>query len=58
MPLREDRYEAFRDWVEEAILEPLLPANANLVDRLAQIVRADIERLSEEFGTGGSGADR
>jgi hypothetical protein len=44
--------------VEEEILEPLLPANADLVDRLAQIMRADIERLSEEFGNGGSGADR
>lgn len=58
MPLREDRYETFRNWVEEEILEPLLPANADLVDRLAQIMRADIERLSEEFGNGGSGADR
>jgi hypothetical protein len=58
MPLREDRYEAFLTWVEEQILEPLLPANADLVDRLVRMVRADIERLSEEFGDGRSGATR
>jgi hypothetical protein len=50
MPQGEDRYEAFRDWVEEEIHEPLLPANADLVDRLAQIVRADTERLNRRGG--------
>jgi hypothetical protein len=55
MPLREDRYDAFLTWVEQEILEPLLPANADLNDRLVRMVRADIERLSEEFGNGRSG---
>jgi hypothetical protein len=55
MPLKRERYEVFRHWVEREILEPLLPANADLVDRLVRMVRADIERLSEEFGNGGSG---
>jgi hypothetical protein len=32
MPLERQRYAAFRNWVEGAILEPLLPANADLVD--------------------------
>ena len=45
MPLNLDRYEAFQTWVEEEILAPLLPANANLIDRLVRMVRADIERL-------------
>jgi hypothetical protein len=58
MPLNLDRYGAFQTWVEEEILAPLLPANANLVDRLVRMVRADIERLSEEFGNGERGADR
>jgi hypothetical protein len=58
MPLREDRFEAFRTWVEEEVLTPLLPANVDLIDRLVRIVRADIERLSEEFSHGGSDADR
>ena len=53
-----ERYEAYRQWVEEEILEPLLPANADLVDRLVHVVRADIERLSEEFGNGERQADR
>jgi hypothetical protein len=53
-----ERYEAFRQWVEEEIFEPLLPANADLVDRLVYIVRVDIERLSEEFGNGERQADR
>jgi hypothetical protein len=58
MPLREERYEAFCTWVEEEILEPLLPANADLIDRLVRMVRADIECLSEEFGNGRGSATR
>jgi hypothetical protein len=58
MPLREDRYEAFRTWVEEEVFAPLLPANADLVATLVRMVRADIERLSEELSHGRSGADR
>jgi hypothetical protein len=52
------RHKVFRSWVEEEILAPLLPANADLVDRLVRIVRADIERLSEEFGNGEPEANR
>jgi hypothetical protein len=58
MSMAFDRYEMFRQWVEEEILEPLLPANADLVERLVHIVQADIERLSEEFGNGERQADR
>ena len=44
-----ERYEVFCNWVEREILEPLLPANANLVNSVVRIVRTDIERLSEEL---------
>lgn len=49
MPMTGDRDEAFRSWVESAVLEPLLPANTDLVDALAGYVRAEIERMIEEF---------
>jgi len=39
----------FRNWVEYEVLEPLLPANASLLDNVVQLVRTDIERFSEEF---------
>ena len=44
-----ERYEVFHNWVECEILEPLLPANASLIDSVVQIVRTEIERLSEEW---------
>ncbi len=46
---RRDRVEAFRRWAESAVLEPLLPANADLVDALARHVGAEIERMAKEF---------
>ncbi len=46
MPMTGDRDEAFRSWAESAVLEPLLPANADLVDGLAGYVRAEIERMT------------
>jgi hypothetical protein len=44
-----ERYEVFRNWVECEVLEPLLPANACLLDSVVQLVRTDIEHLSEEL---------
>jgi len=44
-----ERYEVFRNWVECEVLEPLLPANACLIDSVVQLVRTDIEHLSEEL---------
>jgi hypothetical protein len=58
MPLQRERYEVFRTWVECEILEPLLPANTNLIDSIVRIVRTDIERLSEELSDDGSGIAR
>jgi hypothetical protein len=44
-----ERYEVFRNWVEYEVLEPLLPANASLIDSVVQRVRTNIEHLSEEL---------
>jgi hypothetical protein len=44
-----ERYEVFRNWVECEVLAPLLPANACLLDSIVQLVRTDIEHLSEEL---------
>jgi len=58
MQLQRERYEVFCNWVECEILEPLLPANANLVDSVVKIVRTNIERLSEEFSDDASSTTR
>jgi hypothetical protein len=58
MHLPKERYDVFRNWVERDILEPLLPANANLIDHVVEIVRTEIERLSEEFGNDTSSTTR
>jgi hypothetical protein len=58
MHLPRERYDVFRSWVEREILEPLLPANANLIDNVVGIVRTDIERLSEEFSDDASSPTR
>lgn len=44
------RYTAFRNWLEQEILDPLLPANADLVAKATQLMRNQIERLSTHFG--------
>lgn len=58
MHLPQARYEAFRSWVEREILEPLLPANANLVDSVVGSVRTNIERLIEELSDGANSSTR
>jgi hypothetical protein len=45
-----ERYKIFRDWVEHAVLEPLLPVNADLIDRVATLIGTHIEALSMEHG--------
>ncbi len=49
-PVKGERHKAFRRWIERAVLEPLLPANASLVDSVAALVRHEIEELITEFG--------
>lgn len=58
MALSQERGKVFRIWVESEVLEPLLPANVELVDRIAKFVGTDITRLSEEFGNDGDIATR
>lgn len=45
-----ERLEAFRNWAERTVLEPLLPANADLVDAITLRIRAGIEELCKEHG--------
>jgi tetratricopeptide (TPR) repeat protein len=44
----EERLEKFGEWVQEAVLEPLLPANADIVDRLAEHMARQIESWSRD----------
>ena len=53
-----ERYEVFRDWVECEILEPLLPANADLINSVVRIIRTDIELLSKELSDDASDTPR
>jgi hypothetical protein len=50
MPLvRAERHDAYRGWVETAILQPLLPANSDIVDAIAEQIAGEIERVSRDF---------
>ena len=44
-----ERYKNFLDWVEGAVFEPLLPANADLIDRVVTVIRANIKALCMEY---------
>ncbi|MDT3775993.1 hypothetical protein PJI16_00265 [Nitrospira sp. MA-1] len=48
-PLKPKRYEAFLEWMEQAVLEPLLPANNTLIDDLANQIKVEMEQLILEF---------
>jgi len=48
--VKSERHKAFRDWVETAVLEPLLPANARLVDGAVARIKAAIIVWSEKYG--------
>lgn len=45
-----DRHRAFLEWLDREVLWPLLPANADLVDQLADRIGSNIELWSEEAG--------
>lgn len=57
MHLEEERHQAFRSWVEEEVLAPLLPANVGLVDDLAALVRMETEHFCEEIARDESKTD-
>ncbi|MDH4186896.1 MAG: hypothetical protein OEV08_07855, partial [Nitrospira sp.] len=42
------RMNAFHAWVERTVLDPMKPANSSLHDAVVKLVKADIERLSDE----------
>jgi hypothetical protein len=44
------RQARFQEWMDDTILNPLLPANASLVDDISAIVCNHIARLVEELG--------
>jgi len=44
--LSQERQKAFNTWAESQVLKPLLPANGDLVDRLATLVKQQIDEWS------------
>ena len=48
MAVMEQRDEHFRDWVERAVMAPLMPANDDFVGAVASEVREEIERFCSE----------
>lgn len=47
--IKHERRSAFRNWIEDTVLGPLLPANAELIDALTEKVRIRVEKLTEKF---------
>ena len=50
--LKPMRYEAYLQWVEHAVLEPLLPGNHSLIDDLAKQIKIEIKQLIEKMTNG------
>ena len=50
--LEPTRYKAFLQWIEQAVLEPLLPANDSLIDDLAKQLKIEIGQLVERLSDG------
>ena len=50
--LEPTRYKAFLQWIEHAVLEPLLPANDSLIDDLAKQLKIEIGQLVERLSDG------
>lgn len=55
--ITKERRPAFQKWVESIVFAPLLPANAELIDSLADKVRNRIEEIVERLGNDESGTD-
>jgi len=45
--ISKERRKAFRAWIEERVLNPLLPANSHIIARLAELTGRHIEEWSE-----------
>jgi len=50
--LNPTRYEAFLEWIDRAVLEPLLPANSNLIDDVAEQLKSEIGQLVQRLSDG------
>lgn len=57
MNLSRERYDAFLKWLEDDIFLPLLPANGDLIDILADLVSKDIKHMVEDIRNHGSRLD-
>ena len=57
MNLSRERYDAFLKWLEDDVFEPLLPANGDLIDSLADLVSKDIKNMVEDICNDGSRLD-
>lgn len=49
MNLKDERLTAFQSWVERLIIEPLMPANSELVESVVKYMRSEIEVLIDEL---------
>lgn len=47
--LKNDRQEIYRKWIENNILDPLLPANPDLIDKLIKFSKRHIELTVDEI---------
>ncbi len=43
------RYETYLNWIERGVLEPLLPANNDLIDDLVKQIKIEINQLVEKL---------
>jgi hypothetical protein len=57
MNLSRKRYDAFLKWLEDDIFLPLLSANGDLIDVLADLVSKDIKHMVEDFSYDRSSSD-
>lgn len=46
------RYDAFRQWIERSVIAPLLPANDQLIDDLAERTKLEINLLVKRMSDG------
>lgn len=56
--IKEERLESFTEWVQEDVLEPLLPANSGIVDELANYMARQIKSWSGDIEDDGQGTTR
>ena len=47
--LSQERYDAYLKWLEDDIFLPLLSANGDLIDVLADLVSKDIKHMVEDI---------